>query len=149
MKKKQTARLESVAVESGMTLSISYTDGRVVSVDLRDVATRLQVFAPLENPVEFATAKIADFGWTLEWDCGASLDSDRVLEMAMEQAGMVENVRFRQWQDANHLSLSDAAKAIGLTRRTISKYRTGSSPVPRYISLACKGWEVEQHKSQQ
>ncbi len=144
MKKLQTARLASVAVEAGMSLSVSYTDGRIVRINLGDVANRLQAFSALENPVEFATAKVADFGWTLEWDCGASLDSDRVLELALEQAGMLENVRFRQWQDANHLSLSDAAKAIGMTRRTISKYRTGSSPVPRYIALACKGWEAEQ-----
>ena len=144
MKKKQTARLVSVAVEPDMNVTVTYTDGRVVSVNLRDLANRLQVFSPLTKPKEFATAKVADFGWSLEWNCGASLDSDRVLELAMEQAGMAENVRFRHWQDANHLSLSDAAQAIGLTRRTISKYRTGSSPVPRYIALACKGWEAEQ-----
>lgn len=144
MKKKQTARLASVVVEDGMNLSVTYTDGRIVRVNLCDVANRLQAFAALEDSHEFATAKITDFGWSLEWDCGASLDSDRVLELAMEQAGMAENVRFRQWQDAHHLSLAEAAKAIGLTRRTISKYRTGSSPVPRYISLACKGWEAEQ-----
>jgi DNA-binding XRE family transcriptional regulator len=144
MKKLQTARLASVAAEAGMNLSVSYTDGRIVRINLSDVANRLQAFSPLEKPLEFATVRVADFGWTLEWDCGASLDSDRVLELALEQAGMAENVRFRQWQDANHLSLSDAAKAIGMTRRTISKYRTGSSPVPRYITLACKGWEAEQ-----
>ena len=144
MKKKQTARLVTVAVEPEMNVCVSYTDGRIVSVNLRDVANRLQAFSPLKTPSEFATAKVADFGWSLEWDCGASLDSDRVLELAMEQTGMIENVRFRQWQDANHLSLSDAAKAIGMTRRTISKYRTGSRPVPRYVALACKGWETEQ-----
>ena len=144
MKKKQTARLVSAAVKSGLTVCATYTDGRVVNIDLSDVANRLQAFSPLETPAEFATVKVADFGWSLEWDCGATLDSDRVLELAMEQAGMAENVRFRQWQDANRLSLSDAAKAIGLTRRTISKYRTGASAVPRYITLACKGWEAEQ-----
>lgn len=144
MKKKQAARLASVVVEDEMNLSVTYTDGRIVRVNLCDVANRLQAFAPLEDTHEFATAQITDFGWSLEWDCGASLDSDRVLELAMEQAGMTENVRFRQWQDAHHLSLAEAAKAIGLTRRTISKYRTGSSPVPRYIALACKGWEAEQ-----
>ena len=100
MKKKQTARLASVVVEDGMNLSVTYTDGRIVRVNLCDVANRLQAFAPLETPQEFATAKITDFGWSLEWNCGASLDSDRVLELAMEQAGMAENVRFRQWQDA-------------------------------------------------
>jgi hypothetical protein len=86
------------------------------------MAKRLQVFAPLENTHEFASAKIADFGWSLEWDCGASLDSDRLIELALEQAGMSENVFFRRWQDTHNLSLTDAAHAIGLTRRTVSQY---------------------------
>jgi hypothetical protein len=141
--KKQTARLESVNSEAGMALTATYSDGRVLRVDLSDLAQRLQIFAALENPTEFATAKVADFGWTLEWDCGASLDSDRLIELALEQAGMAENVSFRRWQDANNLSLTDAANAIGLTRRTISQYRTGARPVPRIVGLACKGWEVE------
>lgn len=141
--KKQTARLESVAPGLGMNLSATYSDGRVLHVDLSDLARRLQAFAALEVPAEFATVKVADFGWTLEWDCGASLDSDRVIELALEQAGMAENVYFRRWQDANGLSLADAAKAIGLTRRTVSQYRTGARPVPRIVGLACKGWEVE------
>ena len=80
--KKQTARLESVTPGPGMTVSVTYSDGRVLTVDLTDVAHRLQSFAPLENPGEFATVKVADFGWTLEWDCGASLDSDRLIEPA-------------------------------------------------------------------
>lgn len=141
--KKQTARLESVTPDTGMTLSATYTDGRVVQVDLTDLASRLQTFSALENPTEFATAKVTDFGWTLEWDCGASLDSDRLIELALEKAGLAENVNFRRWQDANNLSLTDAAKAIGLTRRTVSQYRTGARPVPRIVGLACKGWEVE------
>lgn len=141
--KKQTARLESVTSGPGMTVSVTYSDGRVLKVDLTDVAHRLQAFAVLENPTEFAKVKVADFGWTLEWDCGASLDSDRLIELALEQTGMSENVYFRRWQDANGLSLTDAAKAIGLTRRTVSQYRTGARPVPRIVGLACKGWDVE------
>lgn len=97
-------------------------------------------------PEEFATAKVADFGWTVEWGSGALLDSDRLIEIALEQAGMAENVSFRRWQDANNLSLTDAAKAIGLTRRTVSQYRTGARPVPRIVGLACKGWEVEHRR---
>lgn len=141
--KKQTARLIAVTPESNMVLAATYSDGRVVRVNLSDLASRLQAFAALENPKEFATAKVADFGWTLEWDCGASLDSDRVIELALEQAGMAENVFFRRWQDTHNLSLTDAASAIGLTRRTVSQYRTGARPVPRIVGLACKGWEVE------
>lgn len=141
--KKQAARLESVTPGPGMTLSATFSDGRVLNIDMSDVAHRLEAFAALEDPTEFATAKVADFGWTLEWDCGASLDSDRLIELALEQAGMTENVYFRRWQDANGLSLTDAANAIGLTRRTVSQYRTGARPVPRIVGLACKGWDLE------
>ena len=145
--KKQAARLESITPNEGMTLTANYSDGRVLQVDLSDLANRLQTFAALKDSHEFATAKVTDFGWTVEWDGGASLDSDRLIEIALEQAGMTENVSFRRWQDANNLSLTDAAKAIGLTRRTVSQYRTGARPVPRIVGLACKGWEVE-HRHQ-
>lgn len=141
--KKQTARLQSVVAKKPMTLSATYSDGRVLEVDVSSLAKRLKAFAPLESWKEFASAKVTDFGWTLEWKCGASLDSDRLIEMALEQSGLVENVHFRHWQDAHQLSLTDAARAIGLTRRTVSQYRTGARPVPRIVGLACKGWEVE------
>ena len=146
--KKQAARLVSVIPKENLKLSATYSDGRVLHVDLSDLANRLQVFAALENPTEFTTVKVADFGWTLEWDCGASLDSDRLIELALEQTGMTDNVSFRRWQDANNLSLTDAANAIGLTRRTVSQYRTGARPVPRIVGLACKGWEAEHRQSQ-
>jgi len=146
--KKQTARLVSVTPMENLKLSAAYSDGRVLQVDLSDLANRLQTFAALESPAEFTTAKVTDFGWTLEWDCGASLDSDRLIELALEQTGMADNVSFRRWQDANNLSLTDAANAIGLTRRTVSQYRTGARPVPRIVGLACKGWEAERQQRQ-
>ena len=142
--KKHAPRLTVVTTEPGLRLTATYSDGRAIHVDLSDLAARLEVFAPLADNAEFATASVADFGWSVEWACGASLDAERLLEMALEQAGMVENVRFRQWQDAHHLSLAEAANAIGLTRRTVSQYRTGKRPVPRTVTLACKGWEAEQ-----
>jgi hypothetical protein len=47
--------------------------------------TLLSSFAPLKDEHEFATAEVTDFGWTLEWSCGASLDANKVLEMALAQ----------------------------------------------------------------
>ena len=92
---KQAARLESITPNEAMTLTANYSDGRVLQVDLSDLSSRLQTFAALEDPHEFATAKVTDFGWTVEWDGGASLDSDRLIEIALEQAGMAENVSSR------------------------------------------------------
>jgi DNA-binding XRE family transcriptional regulator len=141
--KKQTARLAAVTVVDGKKLQVTYTDRRTIYLDMDDVIGRYAAFAPLSDPVELAAVAVADWGWSLEWQCGATLDADRVFELSLEQAGMMENVEFRRWQDKNQLSLSEAAEAIGLTRRTVSQYRTGARPVSRTVSLACKGWEVE------
>ena len=80
----------------------------------------------------------------MESPCGESLDSDRLLEMAPEWQGQVANVDFRRGQGRHQLSLTDAAKTSGLSRRTVSQYRTGARPVPRNVTLACKGWKLEQ-----
>jgi hypothetical protein len=140
--KKQSARLEVVVVIANGVLKATYTDGRTATVDMNDLVSRYAAFAPLAEPAEFSTMTVADWGWSLEWNCGATLDADRLFELSLEQAGMVENAEFRQWQDKNGLSLTAAAEAIGLTRRTVSQYRTGVRPVSRTVALACKGWEA-------
>src|ERR1035437_800438 len=146
MKVKNANRLQSVSVGTGMVLEATYTGGNTIRVDLTDVARRLEAFAPLESRREFRRAAVVDFGWAVEWACGASRDSDRWWEMSREQSGRAANVDFRRWQDRHRLSLTDAATAIGLTRRTVSQYRTGARPVPRTVTLACKGWELEQRR---
>jgi hypothetical protein len=142
--KKATAKLLSVNTAADNNLTITYSDGRCISVNLTSVIADIACFAPLADANEFNSAEISDFGWTLEWPCGASLDSDRLLEMALEQSGQLDTLRFRRWQDRHGLSLTGAAGAIGLSRRTISQYRTGARPIPKTVLLACKGWEVEQ-----
>lgn len=141
---KKNLRLHQFTILEPYKIFITYTDKNEITVNLESLIKSLEIFEPLENFSEFLNVTITDFGFTLEWSCGASLDSDKLFEMALEQLGLTENAHFRRWQDTNHLSLSQAAQAIGLTRRTISQYRTGKRPVPRTVSLACKGWEVEQ-----
>lgn len=141
--KKQTPRLQSVTVLPDLVVAATYSDGKTVNVSMRDVINNYPAFAPLESAEECATVQIADWGFTLEWNCGMSIDCDRFFELSLEQSGMIDNVRFRQWQDRNALSLAEAAKAIGLSRRTISQYRTGARPVPRVVALACKGWSTD------
>lgn len=140
--KKQSARLATVTIIANGVLMVTYTDCRTATVDMNVLVKRYAIFAPLADATEFSTVTVADWGWSLEWNCGATLDADRLFELSLEQAGLVENVKFRQWQDKNGLSLTAAAEAIGLTRRTVSQYRTGIRPVSRTVALACKGWEA-------
>ena len=84
MSKSKAPRLDSVHTLSGTRLEVVYTHGRQFVLDLSALVNELAAFAPLKDPDQFATAQVTDWGWTLEWECGASLDSDRVLEMADE-----------------------------------------------------------------
>jgi hypothetical protein len=43
----------------------------------------------------------------------------------------------------NNLTLSSAADTLGMTRRMIAHYRTGSRPVPKVVGLACRAIEPE------
>jgi hypothetical protein len=125
-----------------MKMQVSYAGGQSVEVDFAGLAERFAVFAALKDRTFFQQGAVADWGHTLEWPNGEGLDADRVMEMALEQQGRTDAVFFRRWQDRNGLSLA-AAEAIGLSRRTVSQYRTGARAVPRTVTLACKGWEAE------
>lgn len=143
MHKSKAPRLESVHPISDTALEVRYTHGKQFTLDLSALINGLAAFADLKNPAHFATAQVTDWGWTLAWACGASLDSDRVLEMALDQAGLRANIEFRHWQNRHQFSLSAAADVLGLTRRTISQYRTGSRPIPKVVGLACRAIDLE------
>ena len=140
---KNTHRLESVRPLHDQVLEVRYTGGPAVQVDFSGLSERLAVFAALKDPEFFQQATVTDWGHTLEWPNGEGLDADRLLEMSLEQAGRTDTLTFRQWQTRNRLSLAAAAEALGMSRRSISQYRTGSRPVPRTVALACKGWEAQ------
>ena len=50
---------------------------------------------------------------------------------------------FREWQDRHKLSLTNAAKMLGLSRRMVQYHATGTKPIPKTIRLACIGAEAE------
>ena len=54
---------------------------------------------------------------------------------------------FTAWMERNQLSLSQAAQAIGMTRRMIAYYKSGARPIPKTVWLACIGYEALQHEA--
>jgi len=139
----QINRIQSVQPLPDMRLKVEYSGGQVVNVDCSELPARFAVFAPLRAPDVFAQVAVSDWGHSVQWPNGEGLDADRVMEMALEQAGRSDTLAFRRWQERHGLSLAQAAEAIGMTRRTVSQYRTGSRPVPRTVLLAMKGWEAQ------
>jgi hypothetical protein len=128
-------------------LRLNFIDGSVFTVSLANDLDRCQGLYPLKDANEFAKATvITGEGWAVEWpDLDIQIGADTLWLDAQAQNAPDENTRiFAQWRARHGLSLTDAALALGMTKRTMSAYGSGKRPIPRYIALACKGWEAEQ-----
>lgn len=141
-------RLRAVQPLPEYGLRLTFVDGSVHTVSLADGFDRYPGLRPLRDPAAFAKAVLIEGeGWTVEWpELDIQIGADTLWLDAQAQNAPDENSRvFAQWRARNGLSLAAAARALGMTPRTMSAYGTGARPVPRYVALACKGWEAEHH----
>lgn len=139
-------RLAELKVLPDFRLLLTFIDGNSLSVSLAEDIKSYRGLLPLSDPEQFAKATlVSGEGWTVEWpDLDIQIGADTLWLDAQAQNAPDENTRaFCQWRARHGLSLSEAARALGMTPRTMSAYGTGKHPVPRYIVLACKGWEAE------
>lgn len=139
-------RLAAVKALSGHRLRLTFIDGSIYTVALAGEFDKFPGLVPLRDPKAFSRAVVIEGeGWTVEWPAlDIQIGADTLWLDAQAQNATDENTRlFAQWRARHGLSLTEAAKALGMTSRTMSAYGSGSRPVPRYIALACKGWEAE------
>lgn len=135
--------LTQVEVLTGCRLRLTYADAQTWEVDLTDWIDTTEGLRPLKDAVLFAQARPGFGGLTVDWirdelDLGA----DNLRNLAIEQAGGIGHERLWNWLYDTGLSLEEAARALGLSRRTLSAYRNGVRPIPRAVWLACLGWQA-------
>jgi uncharacterized protein YbdZ (MbtH family) len=140
---KAAVRVASVKHAGDYALRIHWTNGRELSVDLREPVLRLKGLRPLRDSALFARASIGEGGHSIAWPGDLDMGAGRLWEMALEQNGRPDAVEFIRWRWRHGLSLTAAAEALGLSRRQVAYYASGEHEVPRTVLLACKGWEVE------
>ncbi|TRZ97844.1 MAG: DUF2442 domain-containing protein [Rhodocyclaceae bacterium] len=139
-------RLSAVLPLAQFRLRLTFIDGSVFTVDFKPLFEESPGLARLREAKAFMGAALTDGeGWAVEWpDLDIQIGADTLWLDAQAQNAPDENTRvFAQWRARHGLSLNQAAEALGMTTRTMSAYGTGARPVPRYIALACKGWEAE------
>lgn len=136
-------RIMAVNVTGPMKLSIAWSTGECFDIDLREPINRLEALSPLRDPVLFARVQVGEWGHSLVWNDEVDLGADRLYERCKEQAGELSPRQFDAWMKSHQLSLTTAATALGISRRMVAHYRTGSRPIPKVVSLACKGWEAQ------
>ena len=145
MAKMKRPRFKSLKALPGFKLDATFINGERRVIDLKDDVFRLPGLKPLRKEKAWLGASKAEYGWTVEWlDFDIQIGADTLwMDAQAQNAKSPEMKEFIFWRIRNGLSLSEAAKALGITPRTVSAYGTGARPVPLYITLACKGWELE------
>ncbi len=142
-------RLSAVEPLPNHKLRLSFINASVFIVSLAEDVENNPRLQRLKDPVAFSKVTlIVGEGWTVEWpELDIQIGADTLWLDAQAQNAADENTRiFTQWRLKHGLSLAESAKALGMTTRTMSAYGSGKRPVPRYIALACKGWDSEQIK---
>lgn len=129
------------------SLRVVLSNGRTIQPSVAEYLSS-PGYERLGDPEVFADVTIEEWGHGIEWpaiDQGIPIET--LVRLAREQAGAAyPTTEFNAWMERNRLSLNDAAKALGLTRRTILYYHCGQKPIPRYIGLACEGWEARRQR---
>ena len=140
--------ITSVAAKAPPCLELGWSTGETYLVDIRQPIERFKVLAPIKDPTIFAGATIGLWGHSIAWSDEIDLGADLLYDLCRSQAGLPTPSEFDQWIKRNHLSLSKAAECLGLSRRMVAHYRSGSKPIPKLVGLACKGWEALHRKEE-
>ena len=90
-----------------------------------------------------SAVQFGDWGHSLVWPDGTEIGADSLWLDTLTANGRGDVRQFLEWRLRHGLSLSKAAEALGISRRTVAYYSNGERKVPLAILLACKGWEVE------
>ena len=131
--------IKTVKPISGTTLHVRWTAGGAVDIDLQDLLKK-PAFKSLRGGT-FRKAKVGDWGHSIEWPGGVELGADELWRRTLKADGRDDALEFLDWRMRHGLSLSAAAEALGLSRRMVAYYSSGSKAVPRTVLLACAGWE--------
>ena len=144
MKKPALPRIESLTVALPASLVLVWSSGDVMSVNLTEVIHNISSYAPLRDAALFAQARIERWGHAVVWSDEIDMGADGLWEESVRQHPAPDPIaEFEAWKARNQLSLTTAAHALGVTRRTVSAYSSGGRPIPKTILLACKGWEAQ------
>lgn len=132
--------IAALAVRAPCALTLTFADGLTLPVDLSAAGPAL---AALHDPALFATARIDARGGYVVWvDDDLELAADNLRNLAIEQAGGIGCERLINWMHKHSLTQDRAAEAIGVSRRMLNYYLSGTKPIPKTVWLACLGWET-------
>ncbi len=139
-------RLTAVEAREPYKLYVEFEDGIKGVVDMSKYVLKYKTFIPFrENPTAWESAQITDWGWAVGWPGDIDMDGHNLYRNLLEQTGQSMHPRdFAEWMERHGLTYDTAAQTLGISRRNIAYFKNGNRIIPRYIRLACIGFDAEE-----
>jgi hypothetical protein len=124
-------------------------DRRSHELDMTGLIARSAHFAPLmDNPETFAKIEIVEDGLGVAWPVRTKwgrldVSASTLRRIADEQKPMT-GADFARWRTTLGLSLTEAAKLLGVGRRTIMGYLK-KDELPPIVAIACRALARDKH----
>jgi len=135
--------IAALTVRTPYGLTLTFADGATLPIDLSGAVKSYPALSALSDPALFAQAHLDALGGYVVWiDDELEMAVDNLRNMATEQAGGIGPERVLNWMARHGLTQACAAEAIGVSRRMLNYYVSGSKPIPKTVWLACLGWET-------
>jgi len=123
-------------------VQVTFSNAKTADIDI-SAYLDTPGYEALARPEVFGQVSVEEWGHGIEWPGDIGIPVTALHRLAREQAGQAWPVaQFNAWMQRNRLSAADAARALGVTRRTIIYYHTGSKPIPLLVGLACEGFDA-------
>jgi hypothetical protein len=143
-------RVAKVRAAGGRALRLRFVgERRERRLDLTGLFARSRHFAPLLKDEEtFAHPTIVEDGlgiaWPVETEWGRLDLSAETLHRIAEEQQPMSGTDFAKWRTALGLSLTEAAKLLGVGRRTIMAYMKRDE-LPAAVAIACRALARDKH----
>ncbi|MBI3513294.1 MAG: DUF2442 domain-containing protein, partial [Proteobacteria bacterium] len=136
-------KVTKIRPTGGLTLRVRFAgERRSHALDLTGLLARSMHFAPLVDDAKaFAKVRIIEGGLGVAWPVRTKwgrldLSSSTLWRIAEEQQKMT-GADFAAWRTALGLSLTEAAKLLGVGRRTVMGYLK-KDELPPVVAIACR-----------
>jgi hypothetical protein len=143
-------KITKVTALGGHRLAVRFAgERRERALDLTGLIARSSHFAPLlRDAGTFAKVQIVEDGLGVAWPVQTKwgrldLSAATLRRIADEQQPM-SGADFAAWREALDLSLAEAAKVLGLGRRTIMGYLK-KDELPPIVAIACRALARDKH----
>ncbi|MEI6399099.1 MAG: helix-turn-helix transcriptional regulator [Pseudomonadota bacterium] len=125
---------------NSLSLRVRWTTGEETDIDVSGPIHMFKLYEPLRHSAElFARVRVGEHGTDIIWTDEIDMSADTLRRLADEQRGVtMAPEAFRLWREKKAYTLDSAARALGLSRRTVAYYEQGDKPIPRVVALATK-----------